>query len=80
MYMYKVMNSHEKSDGVLGDYCDGEYFKQSALFQSDPCALQIQLYYDEAEVCNPIGSKSTIHKLGKWPYIKLIVSQNPYLY
>ena len=27
--------------------------------------LQIQLYYDKMDVCNPIGSKSSIHKLGK---------------
>ena len=50
---------------MLGDYCDGELFLTSELFQEDPCALQIQLYYDEVEVCNPIGSKVKKHKLGK---------------
>ena len=48
---------------MLGDYCDGELFATSELFQDDPCALQIQLYYDELELCNPLGSKK--HKLGK---------------
>ena len=43
---------------MLGDYCDGELFLSSKLFQEDPCALQIQLYYDEVELCNPIGSKA----------------------
>ena len=28
-------------------------------------SLQIQLYYDELEVCNPLGSKAKKHKLGK---------------
>ena len=67
-YMYicqQVMNSHSQSDDKLGDYCDGEQYKTSALFIEDPCALQIQLFYDEVEVCNPIGSKAKKHKLGK---------------
>lgn len=50
------MNSHGSNrDDCLTDYCDGELFKQNQLFQEDPCALQIQLYYDELEVCNPLG-------------------------
>ena len=59
------MNSHGLPGDKLGDYCDGEAFLKSTLFQEDPCALQIQLYYDELEVCNPIGSKAKKHKLGK---------------
>lgn len=58
------MNSHSARNGLLGDYCDGELFTQNALFQQDPCALQIQLFYDELEVCNPLGSKAKKHKLG----------------
>ena len=50
---------------MLGDYCDGEVFMKSELFQQDPCALQVQLYYDEVEVCNPLGSKAKKHKLGE---------------
>lgn len=57
------------SDGLLGDYCDGLQFRQSQLFNEDPTALQIQLYYDELEVCNPLGSQAKKHKLGN--YIKL---------
>ena len=48
----------------MGDFCDGANYAQSELFRQDPCALQIQLYYDEVEVTNPIGSKVNIHKLG----------------
>ncbi len=58
------MNSHQSSNGLLMDYCDGTLFKQNSLFIEDPCALQIQLYYDEIEVCNPIGSFAKKHKLG----------------
>ena len=27
-------------------------------------SLQIMLYYDDLEACNPLGSKAKIHKLG----------------
>ena len=50
------MNSHAMPEGFIGDYCDGELFQKNVLFQEDPTALQIQLYYDELEVCNPLGS------------------------
>lgn len=54
------------SDGLLSDYCDGKLFRENKLFQEDPTALQIQLYYDELEVCNPLGSKAKKHKLGNF--------------
>ena len=59
----KVMNSHSLRGGQLGDYCDGELFLQHPIFTQDPCALQIQLYYDELELFNPLGSKKL--KLGR---------------
>lgn len=63
-FSLKVMNSHSLHGEKLGDYCDGENYHKSNLFREDPCGLQIQLYYDEVEVCNPIGSKAKKHKLG----------------
>ena len=63
--LLQVLNSHSSPGSILGDYCDGERYKNSELFKKDPCALQIQLYYDEVEVCNPLGSKAKVHKLGK---------------
>ena len=60
----QVMNSHGLQ-GLLNDYCDGEFFKLNPLYKEDPCALQIQLYYDELELCNPLGSKVKKHKMGK---------------
>ncbi len=58
------MNSHKSPSGVIGDFVDGERFKNSPLFAEDNCALQIQLYYDELELCNPLGSKAKKHKIG----------------
>ena len=70
------MNSHSQPNNILGDYCDATQFKDSKLFQDHPCALQIQLFYDELEVCNPLGSKAKKHKLGK--FLKLIFINQGY--
>ena len=54
----------QTDDNVLGDFCDGEIFKDHPLFGTDPCTLQLLLYFDEVEVCNPLGSRANKHKLG----------------
>lgn len=36
----------------------------TCLFSQKKYALQIQLYFDEFETTNPLGSKKGIHKLG----------------
>lgn len=62
MHLVIIFNSHQLSNDKLGDYCDGEQYRHH---EENPCALQVTLYYDELEVCNPLGSKVSIHKLGK---------------
>ena len=49
---------------VLSDFCDGMYFKDHKLFNHHKNALQIMLYYDDVEICNPLGSHTKVHKLG----------------
>ena len=51
-------------DGFLVDYCDGETFKKHPLFSVRKGALQLLFYYDDLEICNPLGSKRTVHKIG----------------
>ena len=46
------------------DFCDGTTYTQHTLFSSEDNALQIVAYYDELEVCNPIGAYVKKHKLG----------------
>lgn len=49
----------------LEDFCDGTLFKSHELFSQKPLALQLIIYYDDVEVCNPLGSYRGVHKLGK---------------
>ena len=51
-------------DGVLRDYCDGKFFKEHPVFQSDKRAIQLVAYYVEIELCNPLGSSNKKHKVG----------------
>ncbi|KAI7808364.1 hypothetical protein IRJ41_002977 [Triplophysa rosa] len=55
---------HVPKEGVYVDLSDAAYFKSNPLFNSEKDALQIQLFYDDFETANPLGSKKGIHKLG----------------
>ena len=52
------------TDGFIEDICDGSVFHAHPLFSTQPSALQIIAYYNEVEMCNPIGSHIKKHKLG----------------
>ena len=65
-YAFDVDNAWEQLENhLLGDYCDGSDFRGHPLFTQEHKALQLMLYYDELEVCNPLGTKSKIHNLGE---------------
>ena len=50
--------------GLIEDFCDGSVYSSHPLFSNDSSALQIVAYYDELEICNPLGSHVKQHKLG----------------
>ena len=53
----EIYGRHEQHVGDrLSDFCDGSNFKENLLFSNHPESLQIQLYYDEFTVANPLGT------------------------
>lgn len=66
LYMQVNGGHQEISEGALSDYCDGKRFKQHSLFSTKPTALQLILYYDDVEICNPLGSCHKKYKIGKF--------------
>ena len=52
------------NDNMMEDFCDGNLYKTHPIFSTDPLALQIIAYYDELELCNPLGTHVKQHKLG----------------
>lgn len=62
--LQEVITPHHSSDEFIRDFCDAQEIKDSEVFENDPSALQLLLYYDEIEVANPLGAKAGMHKLG----------------
>lgn len=50
-------------DGFLQDIVDGSLFKTHPLFSVHQSALQLILYSDEIEICNPLGAHASVNKL-----------------
>ena len=65
------MCGHKTNDGTVADYCDSKHFFSHVLWGSDPSALQINLYFDELELCNPLGASRKLHKIGNIYHKKL---------
>lgn len=63
--LYFTYNSekHTCVEGRYQHFCCGDVFKKSSLFMSDQFALQIQIFADDFEPCNPLQSKAGVHKL-----------------
>ena len=59
-----IENDHFSHDDIMRDFCDGTYIRNSPYFQAHPEALQIILFYDDAEFCNPIGHRTKKHSMG----------------
>lgn len=60
----------------LEEFCDGTLFKSHELFSQKPLALQLIIYYDDVEVCNPLGSYRGVHKLGKLDFVVVVMQTN----
>lgn len=61
--------------GVYYDICDGAIYRNDNYFKEHPDALMVILDHDEVEVCNPLGSKRTKHKVDMYYYS--IANLNP---
>ena len=63
----ELCNSFQRAkqhqEGFYRHVNDGAYFRNHCLFSQQENARQIQLYYDDFETANPLGSKKDVHKL-----------------
>ena len=60
----EIDNFHGSDSNRLNDMCDGSVFKNHPIFLFDKQAFQLIAYYDEVELCNPLGSYTKKHKIG----------------
>ena len=56
-------------NGTLLTYGDGDIRCNDPFWLNNPISLPLQLYVDEVELCNPIGSKRGKHKLTAFYYM-----------
>lgn len=53
---------HRTNTSILSDYYDGEVYKRNPFFQVDK-RIELFLYQDAFEICNPLSSSKGKHKL-----------------
>ena len=63
-------SGHKTSSDLMEDFCDGKAFTAHPLFPLHLNVLQVFLYFDELDVCNPLGSNTKLHKLGMFSSYK----------
>lgn len=56
---------------ILSDFHEGSIYKNHPFFSSSEKQLQIQLYTDEFEVLNCLGSKKLKHKISCFYFVRL---------
>lgn len=59
-----LSQKHQSKEGEYYDFSDGTVTKDHPVIAEHPNALKIVGYYDELEICNPLGSSVKKHKLG----------------
>lgn len=56
----EVENGHVSNDDIMRDFCDSQGYQGHPLFGRLKSALQINLFFDEVDVVNPLGSKTGV--------------------
>lgn len=64
-----ILTEQTSLDGILRSFLDGHHGNVHLFFHQCPHALRLQLYYDELEIVNPLGSTTSVHKLGTFYFI-----------
>lgn len=54
-------SKHNCIPGNYKDFCCGEVYRENALFKNHPDSLQIQIFTDGFEMCDPLKSKTNLH-------------------
>jgi len=65
---FRQGDSTESTSGYE-HFKDSLSFKSNKLFSALPNSIQVQLFYDDFETANPLGSKRGVHKIGALYFI-----------
>lgn len=68
-YRHEVFKEKiQPQNGILNDIDDGTIVHTHPLLSLQGNSLKIVLYFDDVELCNPIGTRRLIHKVGLFYY------------
>ena len=71
-FLQKLVFSEEPTPGFYKTFQDGSYFKQNEHFGEQELLIALGLYIDDFELCNPLGTSKTIHKITAVYWVTLI--------
>lgn len=54
---------HQCDDSIIKQFCCGKLYRSQEFFRLNPSAIQIQIAIDDMEICDPLSSKSGLHKV-----------------
>lgn len=54
---------HHCDDSIIKRFCCGQLYRSQEFFRLNPSAIQIQIAIDDMEICDPLSSKSGLHKV-----------------
>lgn len=60
-FYYNNETKHRCRETVFKDFCCSGMYKNSQFFAENPNAIQLQLFVDGFEVCDPLKSKANKH-------------------
>lgn len=64
VYMdYNSNKDHICVEGVYRNFCCGKIYRSNAFFESNKFVIQIRLFTDDFEICDPLKSKAGIYKV-----------------
>ena len=73
----KEADPYEVEEGVVKNVKDGRYYCNNPYFLAFPEAVPLLLFQDELEICNPLGSGKSKHKINV-TYMTTLDIQSPY--
>lgn len=62
-FLKLIREGKNEKQNIFFDYNDGSVYKKNIFFSSSPKKLEIILFQDAFETCNPLGSSKKKHKL-----------------
>jgi hypothetical protein len=66
-----IVSEEPSTDGFIRSHRDAEHYRTHMLFTVAANGLRLQIFFDEVETVNPLGSKTKDHELGMF-YFRIL--------